>query len=56
MSVQEGQGRGVAGGGGPELRVREVAAVVADHRDVSGVGMGADPAEHVLVRGVLHNL
>ncbi|MDH6522104.1 hypothetical protein M2159_008483 [Streptomyces sp. SAI-090] len=56
VGVQKGQGRRVSGSGGGELGVREVASVVADHRDVDGVGVGVDPAEHVLARGVLHNL
>jgi hypothetical protein len=41
VCVQEGQGRGVSGGGGGgELGIRQVAAAVADDRDVDGVGMG----------------
>ncbi|MGD1221360.1 hypothetical protein AB9Q10_23345 [Streptomyces krungchingensis] len=52
MRGQEGQGCRVTGGGGRELGVREMTAVVADHGDVDGVGVGVDPAEHVPVRGV----
>ena len=48
--------RRVTGGGGGELGVREVAAVVADDSDVDGVGVGVHPAEHIPVRGVLHDL
>jgi hypothetical protein len=33
-----------------------VPAVVADDRDVDGVGMGVDPAEHILVLGVRRTL
>jgi hypothetical protein len=53
---QEGQGRCVSGGGGGELRVGEVASVVADDSDVDGVGVGVDPAEHILVLGVRRTL
>ena len=53
---QEGQGCCVSSGGGGELRVREMAAVIADHSDVDGVGVGIDPAEHIPVHGVRRNL
>jgi hypothetical protein len=55
VGAQKSQSRSVSGCRGGELGVGEVPAVVADDRDVDGVGMGVDPAEHILVRG-LHEL
>jgi hypothetical protein len=55
VRAQEGQGRSVSSGSGGELRVREMAAVVADDRDMEGVCVGVDPAGHFLLCRVVHD-